>query len=60
MSWEEKTLNWLSKEQQKDKTELDKEKKDFIKQIQQMKKEDLFVKPKKPLWMRIKKLIWGI
>jgi|688.fasta_scaffold1228582_1 hypothetical protein len=60
MSWEEKTLNWLSKEQQKDKTELDKEKKDFIKQIQQMKKEDLFVKPKKTLWMRIKKLIWGI
>jgi hypothetical protein len=50
----------LSKEQQKDKTELDKEKKDFIKQIQQMKKEDLFVKPKKTLWMRIKKLIWGI
>ena len=60
MSWEEKALNWLSKEQQKDKTELDKEKKDFIKQIQQMKKEDLFVKPKKTLWMRIKKLIWGI
>jgi hypothetical protein len=60
MSWEEKALNWLSKEQQKDKTELDKEKKDFVKQIRQMKKEDLFVKPKKTLWMRIKKLIWGI
>ena len=60
MSWEEKALNWLSKEQQKDKAELDKEKQEFINQIRQMKKEDLFVKPKKTLWMRIKKLIWGI
>ena len=60
MSWEEKALNWLSKEQQKDKAELDKEKQEFINQIRQMKKEDLIVKPKKTLWMRIKKLIWGI
>lgn len=60
MSWEEKALNWLNKEQQKDKAELDKSKKDFVNQIRKMKKEDLFVKPKKTLWMRIKKLIWGI
>jgi hypothetical protein len=60
MSWEEKALNWLNKEQQKDKTELDKQKQDFVNQIKKMKKEDLFVKPKKTLWMRIKKLIWGI
>lgn len=60
MSWEEKALNWLNKEQQKDKAELDKSKEDFVNQIRKMKKEDLFVKPKKTLWMRIKKLIWGI
>lgn len=60
MSWEEKALNWLSKEQQKDRAELNKEKQEFINQIRQMKKEDMFVKPKKTIWMRIKKLIWGI
>jgi uncharacterized protein YacL (UPF0231 family) len=60
MSWEEKALNWLNKEQQKDRAEIDKTKEDFIKQIRQVKKEDMFVKPKMTLWMRIKKLIWGI
>jgi hypothetical protein len=60
MSWEEKALNWLNKEKQRDNTELDKSKQDFINQIKGLKKEDLFVKPKKTLWMRIKKLIWGI
>lgn len=60
MNWEEKALNWLNKENQKDKVELDKKKQEFINQIRQMKKEDLFVKPKKTIWTRIKKLIWGI
>jgi hypothetical protein len=60
MSWEEKALNWLNKEKQKDNAELDKSKQDFINQIKGMKREDLFVKPKKTLWMRIKKMIWGI
>lgn len=60
MSWEEKALNWLNKEKQRDNAELDKSKQDFINQIKGMKKEDLFVKPKKTLWMRIKKLVWGI
>ena len=60
MSWEEKALNWLNKEKQRDNTELDKSKQDFINQIKGLKKEDLFVKPKKTLWMRIKKMIWGI
>jgi hypothetical protein len=60
MSWEEKALNWLNKEKQRDQSEVDKYKQDFIKQIQQVKKEDMFVKPKKTLWTRIKKLIWGI
>jgi len=60
MSWEEKALNWLNKEKQKDNAELDKSKQDLINQIKGMKREDLFVKPKKTLWMRIKKMIWGI
>ena len=60
MSWEEKALNWLNKEKQRDNAELDKSKQDLINQIKGMKKEDLFVKPKKTLWMRIKKLVWGI
>jgi hypothetical protein len=60
MSWEEKALNWLNKEKQRDNTELDKSKQDFINQIKGLKKEDLFVKPKKTLWMRIKKMVWGI
>ena len=60
MNWEEKALNWLSKEQQRDKTELNKKKQEFINQIREVKREDMFVKPKKTLWMRIKKLIWGI
>jgi hypothetical protein len=50
----------LNKEKQKDNAELDKSKQDFINQIKGMKREDLFVKPKKTLWMRIKKMIWGI
>jgi hypothetical protein len=50
----------LSKEQQRDKTELNKKKQEFINQIREVKREDMFVKPKKTLWMRIKKLIWGI
>jgi hypothetical protein len=60
MSWEEKALNWLSKEQQRDKTELNNKKQEFINQIREIKREDMFVKPKRTLWMRIKKLIWGI
>jgi hypothetical protein len=50
----------LNKEKQRDQSEVDKYKQDFIKQIRQVKKEDMFVKPKKTLWTRIKKLIWGI
>ena len=33
---------------------------EFINQIREIKKEDMFIKPKRTLWMRIKKLIWGI
>lgn len=60
MSWEEKALNWLSKEQQRDKTELNNKKQEFINQIREIKREDMFIKPKRTLWTRIKKLVWGI
>jgi hypothetical protein len=45
----------------KDKTDLDKEKLDFINNIKKLKKEDIIPpKPKKPtLWQRMKKVLMG-
>jgi hypothetical protein len=59
-------LDWLNREQdklqqqkEKDKVELDQQKKQFANQLRKMKKEDLFVEHKVSLWNRIKKLLWG-
>lgn len=53
-------LNWLENEKKKDFFELEKIKKDLIKDIKKTNKEDLFPKPEKiSLWKRIKVLIWG-
>lgn len=50
-----KQLDWFQKELMKDKNELEKEKEDFIKQIKQLKKEDIVPKVEKlSLWKRIK------
>jgi hypothetical protein len=57
---QQKLLDWLNNEKKKDSVEVEKMKKDFANQMRAMKKEDLFKKPKKTLWMRIKKMIWGI
>jgi hypothetical protein len=57
---QQKLLDWLNNEKKKDSVEVEKIKKDFANQMRTMKKEDLFKKPKKTLWMRIKKMIWGI
>lgn len=57
---QQKLLDWLNKEKLKDSAEIEKQKKDFANQLRNMKKDDLFKKPKKTLWMRIKNLIWGI
>ena len=57
---QQKLLDWLNKEKLKDSSEIEKQKADFANKIKQMKKEDLFKKPKTTLWTRIKKLIWGI
>lgn len=54
-------LNWLEKEIQKDKNELEIEKQNFIKQIKDLKKEDIVRKEqvKLTLWQRIKKVLMG-
>jgi len=53
-------LDWLNKEKHKDNAEIEKQKTDFANQLKKIKKEDLFKKSKKTVWMRIRKLIWGI
>lgn len=59
MSREEKMLNWLQKEIQKDKAELNNEKEKFAKELKKLKKDDLFIKEKETIWKRIKKILWG-
>ena len=56
----QKILNWLNKEQKKDKVELEINKKKFIQEIKKLKKEDIIKVPKKPsLWQKIKIMILG-
>lgn len=56
----QKILNWLNKEQLKDKVELEINKKKFIQEIKKIKKEDIIKVPKKPsLWQKIKIMILG-
>lgn len=66
MNQEQNLLDWLNKEQdklqqqrEKDKVELDQQKKQFANQLRKMKKQDLFVEHKVSLWTRIKRLLWG-
>jgi hypothetical protein len=56
----QKLLDWLNNEQKKDSEEVRKYKEDLANQLKNLNKEDLFQKPKKTLWTRIKKMIWGI
>ena len=56
---QQKLLDWLNNEKKKDSVEVEKIKKDFANQLRTMKREVLFKKPKKTLWMKIKKMIWG-
>jgi hypothetical protein len=56
----EKELNWLKNEIEKDKVELEKEKKEFIDSIKNAKKEDIIQKEDKlTLWKRIKRVLTG-
>ncbi len=56
-----KMINWLDKEVQKDKIELDREKQELINRIKKLKKEDVLPnKPKKlTIWQRIIKVLVG-
>lgn len=57
---EQKILNWLTSEKNKDSRELQREKEKFIQQIKKLNKEDIFPKPKKlTLWQKLKILILG-
>ena len=57
-----KIVSWLNTEKTKDKTELEKDKSDFIKSIKQIKKEDIFENKVKKLtlWQKIRKVLMGI
>ena len=56
-----KMINWLDKEVQKYKIELDREKQELINRIKKLKKEDVLpIKPKKlTIWQRIIKVLVG-
>jgi len=57
---EEKAIDWLKNEIEKDKTELEKEKQRMIKSLKDFKKEDI-AKPKEKLtlWKKIKRVLTG-
>ena len=61
MRREEKVINWLKKEIDKDKSELDREKLKFAEELKKIKKEDLFkkVEVKESIWTRLKKILLG-
>lgn len=55
---EEQAIDWLKSEMEKDKIELDKEKKQLIESLKDFKKEDLVVQKKElTLWQKIKKVL---
>ena len=55
---EEQAIDWLKSEMEKDKIELDKEKKQLIESLKDFKKEDLVVQKKKlTIWQKIKKVL---
>lgn len=57
---EEKQIEWLNNELEKDKRELEREKQELIESLKQFKKEEI-IKPKEELtlWKRIKKVLLG-
>lgn len=55
---EEQAIDWLKSEMEKDKIELDKEKKQLIESLKDFKKEDLVVQKKElTIWQKIKKVL---
>ena len=57
----QKILDWYQKELEKDKVDIENNKKKLIQSIKKVKKDDIFDTPKKmSLWMRIKMVLMGI
>lgn len=58
----EKIQEWLKSEINKDKTEIEKLKKEIIQDIKATKKEKIFIKEEEKisLWQRFKKVLMGI
>lgn len=58
----EKELDWLKNEIEKDRVELDREKKDFIESLKGIKKQEIVKKEEEEeltTWKRIRKVILG-
>jgi predicted nucleic acid-binding Zn-ribbon protein len=54
----QKGLEWLNKEVKKDEVDLSKERERFIQEIKNIKREELFPKPKKlSLWTRLRRVM---
>lgn len=54
----QKELEWLNKEVKKDQVELLRERENFIQEIKNIKREELFSKPKKlSLWTRLRRVM---
>ena len=61
MDRKQQMLNWLEKEKNKDKAEIEFSKKKIIEQIKNIDKGELFKKETKKirLWTRLKIILWG-
>jgi hypothetical protein len=61
MDRKQQMLNWLEKEKNKDKAEIEFSKKKIIEQIKSIDKGELFKKETKKisLWTRLKIILWG-
>lgn len=56
----QKILNWLKSEKEKDDRFIKLSKEKYISEIKKLKKSDLFIKqPKLSLWQRIRMMIFG-
>jgi hypothetical protein len=58
----QKMFTWLNTEKQKDNSELEREKQQFIKNIQNIKREEIFEnkRVKLTIWQKLKKVLMGI
>lgn len=55
----EKMLQWLNKEVEKDKAEVERYKQNIAQQMKGLKRDELFIKKKITFWDKIKIILWG-